>query len=719
MVVFKTIRFLFLLVFFIGLLLFVGLSHIDPNDYKETLEQAVFNQTGHKLSIKGNVGWKIFSTTPGVLLEDVQIPTRSGFKAKNLLEVKAAVVALSLRDLLDGNIVINQIYLSAPKITLQENASGELSWVAKKPVRKSEEKTAQKKDEKKDNEDSATKKRRLHFDIKKVKIENGAFEFIEPEGSYKVTISEWSLNKNGGDHPISVYWKGAYNNKLAYEININMDEVDELLEQTKPFPVDVSLKFAGRDEIKIEGEIENLRKLDGVNVKFNANFPTIKRQMAKLGWSIFDDLPATAFSGSLTLKNKLYTLKDFNFESGTTNFKLSGSWDAKRKVPQVKADLNIGRLNLVELFDFDDGEPGFDPGPNKEKEPDPNNDPDKVFEDVPLGVEYINAYNVSLKLKVGQLDIWRKMVVNDIAINASLQNGKLTIKNATAQYMGGIIHANIKGDASSGKVLKADVEVSGAKISVAEILDSLSIHIFEGGDSYVKVNATGEGADLASLMASLNGKVIGQALPAKGLGIASFFVGKDIFSSIFSSSSKNVKINCASANVDIKDGIATSEGGLVVETADVNFIGTGNTNFKDETLEISILPVAKKGVGLGTGGAINMFQYKGVIAHPDLILKPTSLLGGATTTFLTIITGGTYFIGRHLFNRITNDPSPCKTALDGRFIIEELDAELGAQIKKQERQARRNRSVFKKITDGLSQGASEIGRGISAAVPLL
>jgi len=167
-------------------------------------------------------------------------------------------------------------------------------------------------------------------------------------------------------------------------------------------------------------------------------------------------------------------------------------------------------------------------------------------------------------------------------------------------------------------------------------------------------------------------------------------------------------------NVDIKKGLATSERGIAVETSDVNFVGTGNTDFRNETLGISIVPVAKKGLGLGVGSAVSMFQYEGVIASPKLKVNTKEFLSGATSTFLTIVTGGTYLLAKQVYNKITNDKTPCKTALDGRFVVKELDPILGAKIQAEESAERKDRNILEKVGDEISKGARVIDEGVSA-----
>lgn len=124
--------FKWLLGFFLVLVLMIAggfyyLSHyFDINQFKDEIAQAVFDKTGRKLTIAGDIRWTLF---PSIAIEINQITlgNAAGFK-EDFLNANKIALQVDTRALLSKKLKVNSIEIKAPTVHLQINAKGTNNW---------------------------------------------------------------------------------------------------------------------------------------------------------------------------------------------------------------------------------------------------------------------------------------------------------------------------------------------------------------------------------------------------------------------------------------------------------------------------------------------------------------------------------------------------------------------------------------------------------------
>lgn len=98
---------------------------LDPNQYKNIIESKVLAQTGHVLSIKGPMTWRL---SPTLMLEvnDVVLNNQKPF-ADELLSAKNIRIDLAMSSLFTGKVVLN-LKLNGANIHLVRNNDGQSNW---------------------------------------------------------------------------------------------------------------------------------------------------------------------------------------------------------------------------------------------------------------------------------------------------------------------------------------------------------------------------------------------------------------------------------------------------------------------------------------------------------------------------------------------------------------------------------------------------------------
>jgi hypothetical protein len=86
----------------------------------------------------------------------------------------------------------------------------------------------------------------------------------------------------------------------------------------------------------------------------------------------------------------------------------------------------------------------------------------------------------------------------------------------------------------------------------------------------------------------------------------------------------------------------------------------GRVNLGSETIDLSIRPQAKGGIGVGD--LANLVKVKGTLANPSVGIDVAGAAGAAAQIGIGVMTGGLSILAKGLFDNATME-APCKTAL--------------------------------------------------------
>lgn len=100
---------------------------IDPNDYRDQIQQVVKEKTGRDLLINGDLSLSVFPWV-GVGINDVSLSNAKGFKAKHFAEIKEANVKVKLLPLLSRQVEVSTVVLNGVSLNLEKNKAGKTNW---------------------------------------------------------------------------------------------------------------------------------------------------------------------------------------------------------------------------------------------------------------------------------------------------------------------------------------------------------------------------------------------------------------------------------------------------------------------------------------------------------------------------------------------------------------------------------------------------------------
>jgi hypothetical protein len=146
-----------------------------------------------------------------------------------------------------------------------------------------------------------------------------------------------------------------------------------------------------------------------------------------------------------------------------------------------------------------------------------------------------------------------------------------------------------------------------------------------------------------------------------GLLYGSFFEELLVAVNPFREKETHTEMVCAVFLVDVRDGIASANPSLVIQTDKMNIISKGTLNLTTEKIDLNFNTGARKGIGISAADFINPYiKVGGTLAHPRIALDaPTA----AVTAGAAVVTFGISMLATATARRIFRKKDPCGAAL--------------------------------------------------------
>lgn len=183
-----------------------------------------------------------------------------------------------------------------------------------------------------------------------------------------------------------------------------------------------------------------------------------------------------------------------------------------------------------------------------------------------------------------------KLPFNDLSAHVILDDGLLRLEPLRFGVAGGNLDSNIRLDGRSTPMQgRAQLTARGFKLK--ELFPTFAPMQTSFGELNGDADISGRGNSVAALLGTSNGDlrllINDGAISRSLMEIAGLNVGNYVIGKLFGD--EDVKINCAAANVGIKDGLATTRL-FVFDTENAIIYIDGTANFASEQLDLKITP---------------------------------------------------------------------------------------------------------------------------------
>ncbi len=628
----KALLFVVALITFTVLSMYAYLSVLDPGQFRDDIAKVVKSSTGRDLSIKGDVSFKIFPA-PRLLVEGVSLSNAKWGVRANLMRADSVVAELALLPLFSRTISIKRIVLLRPELNLEKSAGGKSNWNLWESTPSSSGSGA------------------LVIDVSNVDIRNGRLSYLEHGAGSPTVIKlqKLKLRSKGFLQPVDVSLVGRFN-KRAFRVR---GETGSLASLFSNEPIDINLKLSSGGVVAtLTGELKQPMEFRGLGAKVTFDAQDF-RQFLNVKRSASGKPVALTGEGRLRDKKNRYVLDRLELAIGESDLVGSLSFGRRNGRQLVRGALGSKRMDLDSIF----------PKSVRNKQ----TPGARVFSGRPLQVETLTAFDADISFS-GRQVLLRGMKLDRLKVNVGLKSGRLEVKPRGGLY-GGKLDGRIELDAGAATP-RLVVDIRGTGVNMGTLLNALkNKRVLSGAKGQLHVKLEGAGPSPRAIAASMNGRFLTSVGPGQIHNSAIKRIGADAlmqFVRSFDPTDKNSRVTSMQCGVilfEIKRGVATTDRGIAAETKRMNIVGSGTINLRTEEIDLALRGQPRDGVGLSAGALGNLVRVSGTLSAPAAGMDAVGALKTGASVGAAVVTSGISLLVQGLYNRVTADPAPCKTAL--------------------------------------------------------
>jgi uncharacterized protein involved in outer membrane biogenesis len=392
-----------------------------------------------------------------------------------------------------------------------------------------------------------------------------------------------------------------------------------LRDAANPYPVDLHVAN-GTTHAALTGTIEQPASFGGANLTLALSGQDMANLYQLTGVPI-PGTPPYSITGKLDYHQNAFRLSDIAGRLGSSDLEgtitESTPTDGSRRL--VTADLTSRRVDLTDLAGFLGATPGKTTTPGQDKatkiaqaraDEKPN-----LIPDTPINLPKINAANVEFRYR-GEHIINKDAPLDDVVINLSIENGRITAHPVSFAVGGGTIAINLDLHPVEA-TLHTTANVDFRRIPLARLMASTrafagdgtiggSAHVTGTGNSMAAILGHGDGGlqlfmnqggDVSALLVDLAGLQVGDAA-LSALGIPN-----------------KTQIQCLVSDFALQNGVVDTKT-LLVATKEANILGAGTINLETEQLNLALKTSATH---FQIGSLSTPINFGGTLKHPSVL----------------------------------------------------------------------------------------------------
>ena len=639
-----------IIILMVAIVIFIAM--FDWNRLKPTINQKVSTELNRTFAIRGDLGvdwsrqkdeagWRAWVPWPHIHAEDIVLGNPSDVQGgeKDAQMVKLARVDASIAPLalLHKEVLIPRIWLKQPDASLLRLANGKNNWTFNLANS--------------DKKDPAQPPSAWSFTLNDIVFDRGQIDYkdaqmkadfravIDPLGKplpFTEVIGDKKDAPKTKTPPFVFGWKveGKYNGE-SLSGSGKIGGMLALKDADALFPLQADVR-SGNTRVAVAGTLQDPMNLGGLDLRLKFSGQTLSDLYGLTG-VLLPQTPPYSTDGHLsaTLHDKngaIYRYQNFNGEIGDSDIHGSLTYQASKPRPKLTGEVVSKQLRFADLAPLI----GADSNKDKAKRGETTRQPaDKVLPVEKFDTKSWGAMDADVKFSAKRIEHGESLPLSDLSTHLKLNNGEILLDPLRFGVAGGNLNSTIRleGDKSP---MRARADLHARHLKLKQLLPKMESMERSLGDLNGDATLTGTGNSVAALLGSSNGDmkilindgVISRSLmELAGLNVGNYLVGK-----LFGDD--EVAINCAAANVNIKNGLVTPRL-FVFDTENAVITITGSTNMATERLDLTIDPESK---GLRVLTLRSPLYVRGTYKNPDAGVKPGPLIArGAAAVALGAI----------------------------------------------------------------------------------
>jgi uncharacterized protein involved in outer membrane biogenesis len=625
------------------------IAFFDWNRIKPPLNAKVSEELHRPFAINGNLavvwqrepgegGWRAWVPWPHVVAQDLSLGNPDWSKKPQMVTLKRVELRISPLALLAQRVVIPRIDLTEPNADLQRLADGRANWTFKF-----------------DPKDPNAEPSRWVVDIGAIGFDKG--HVILDDQSLKTQL-DLIIDPLGKPIPFSdivgdkaaktASEKGASPQDYAFALKVKGQyhgqtfagegKVGGLLalqDAARPFPLQAKVNIADT-RVELAGTLTDPLNLGALDLRLKLAGTSLGNLYPLTGVTL-PDTPPYETDGHLIAKlheadGAVFRYEEFNGKIGQSDIHGSLTYVASQPRPKLSGSLVSNQLLFADLAPLI----GADSNAKQKARGGESNQPaDKVLPVEEFKTERWRDMDADVEFTGKRIVHSEKLPFNDLYTHLMLTDGVLSLEPLRFGVAGGNLDAQIRLNGRT-EPLEGQAKLTARKFKLKQLFPTFEPMKTSFGELNGDADITGRGNSVAKLLGTANGNlkmlindgaISRELMELAGLNVGNYVVGK-----IFGD--KEVKINCAAADFDIKTGLATTRL-FVFDTENAIVYIDGTADMATEQLDLTITPESK---GWRVISLRSPLYVRGKFIKPDAGVKAVPLmLRGAGMVALGVI----------------------------------------------------------------------------------
>ena len=582
----------------------------------------VSERTGRTFEITRHLDVKLGRTVT-VVAEGVEFANPPWARDPFLVKAESAEFDIRLWPLLRGQVVLPRISLKQPLLGLQITPDGRRTWALGK-----------------DTSDTATVPV-----IDQLLVDQGVLNYLaqaqgaDIKAEFGITGDVPRENQAKPDAPalpLSFKAKGSWQ-KESFAAEGRTGSVLQLSgAQSSPFPVEVKAS-AGRTSLQAKGSIGNLAALDGLDVNFDLKGRTLA-DLYTLLKVVLPDTPPYVLRGHLGKQGKVWKVGAIKGQLGESDLSGDLAYDTSGALSLLSGKLQSKSLNFDDLGPLIGVPTGASGATTKTVVKSASSSSakqvqvaGKVLPTAVLDFDRLKTMNADVWFKAVQIRNARAFPLERIDTHINLQGGVLQLDPLDMGLAGGRLAGLIRVDANR-KPVAVQARLEARTLQLSRLFPRIERTEGSLGKLNGRIDLAGRGNSGAQVLGTSSGTVA--LLMGKGelSNILLEFMGLDGGEIIkfLATGDRNVRLRCAAAAFDVKQGLMTSRA-ILLDTSDTVINGNGQISLANETLDLILYPQPKDGSILSLRSPL---KIGGTFAKPSAGPDKAALAGRAGIALL-------------------------------------------------------------------------------------
>ena len=609
----------------------------DWNRIKPTINTKVSEELHRPFAINGNLavvwrreldegGWRAWVPWPHVVAQDLTLGNPDWSKQPQMVTLKRVELRISPLALLAQRVTIPRIDLTEPSADLQRLADGRANWTFKFDP----------KDPNAEPSNWVVDIGAIGFDKGHVTLDDQSLNtqldlIINPLGKPipfsdivgdKAAKTAQEKGAAPQDYAFALKVKGQYHGqKLAGEGKIG--GLLALQDSARPFPLQAQVKIADTS-VELAGTLTDPLNLGALDLRLKLAGSSLGNLYPLTGVTL-PDTPPYATDGHLIAKlhepgGAVFRYEEFNGKIGESDIHGSLAYVASQPRPKLSGSLLSNQLLFADLAPLI----GADSNAKQKARGGESKQPaDKVLPVEEFKTERWRDMDADVEFTGKRIVHSEKLPFKDLYTHLVLTDGVLSLEPLRFGVAGGKLDAQIRLNGRT-EPLEGNAKLTARGFKLKQLFPTFEPMKTSFGELNGDADISGRGNSVAKLLGTANGNlkmlindgaISRELMELAGLNVGNYVVGK-----IFGD--KEVKINCAAADFDIKTGLATSRL-FVFDTENAIIYIDGTANMATEQLDLTITPESK---GWRLISLRSPLYVRGKFIKPDAGVKAVPLL---------------------------------------------------------------------------------------------